>query len=225
MKKIFILAILMTIFSFSKAQTYTWTGFVPIFDNTTDTIPIVVSGLPNVIDSSFGVAHICIDITHTYKNDLVVKMLSPPEHYVVLIQGIGGSADNFLGTCMGMDGTPWSNSQAPYTGLFVPIGNIANFNNGQNPNGTWKLIVSDVANADTGSVHRATIAFVNNPPVPAGTPVVNPGPTGIAICATCQTPGNAPEADLLPDMTSSAKEILVQSQRNSRCFIYFECHS
>src|SRR5205085_10679705 len=49
----------------------------------------------------------------------------------------------------------------------------------------------------------------NNPPVASGTPPVNTGPTGIAICATCQTPGNAPEADLLPDMTSSYKEILV----------------
>ena len=37
-------------------------------DNQTDTVPIIVSGLPNVIDTTFGLAHVCMTITHTYKD-------------------------------------------------------------------------------------------------------------------------------------------------------------
>ena len=169
MKKIITLAILILFSMSSKAQTCSWTGFAPILDFQTDTIPIVVSGLPTAIDTNFGVAHICMYITHTYKNDLTISMISPAGTVVTLIQSTGGSADNFWGTCMGMDGTAFTNSQAPFTGLFIPVGNIASYNNGQNPNGTWRFIVADGANADTGSVHSVSIAFVNNPPRQTGT--------------------------------------------------------
>ncbi len=208
MKKLFSAAILLLMSWTSSAQTFYWNGNSPIFDNTTDTVPIVVSGLPTVIDTSFGVAHICMNITHTYKADLLIKLVSPSGLSVTLISGIGGSADNFLGTCVGMDGTSFSNSQAPYTGIFLPTGDVSLFNNGQNPNGTWLFIVKDQATADTGSIHQASIVFVNNPPVNGNTGGGG-GPTGTYNCPTCVCPGGAAGCDLLPDMTSSAKEILV----------------
>jgi subtilisin-like proprotein convertase family protein len=190
-----------------KAQTYTWTGITYIMDNTADTVPIAVSGLPNVIDNSFGLAHVCFDITHTYKNDLLIKIMSPDGHVDTLIDNTGGSADNFLGTCVGMDGTALSNGTAPFGGLFIPISNISLLNNGQNPNGIWKLIVIDQANADTGSVHRASLEFTNNPPV-GSQGGGGGGPTGTYNCATCTCPDGSNACDLLPDMTSSYKEIL-----------------
>ncbi|MBK6839655.1 MAG: hypothetical protein IPG90_16450 [Bacteroidetes bacterium] len=61
----------------AKAQTFTWNGFMPIFDLQTDTVPIVVSGLPSVIDNSFGIGHACVTITHTYDNDLSITLMSP----------------------------------------------------------------------------------------------------------------------------------------------------
>ncbi|HNF72305.1 MAG TPA: proprotein convertase P-domain-containing protein, partial [Chitinophagaceae bacterium] len=204
MKHILFSTLVLLIAFTGRAQTFTWNGQMPIFDFTTDTIPIPVSGLPVSIDTNFGIAHICFDITHTYDNDLVIKLFSPAGDSVILIQGIGGAGDNFLGTCVGMDGTHFSNTTAPYSGIFVPIGNVAAFNNGQNPNGIWRCTVYDGAGADTGSVHMVSISFVNNPPRQgsAGT-----GPVGTYICPTCVCPGGASACDLLPDMTASAKEI------------------
>ncbi|MBK8584424.1 MAG: proprotein convertase P-domain-containing protein [Bacteroidetes bacterium] len=213
MKKLFTATILFLLSWSANAQTFSWTGVEPIMDNQTDTVPIIVSGLPNVIDTTFGLAHVCMTITHTYKNDLRVKLVSPDGLEVSIISGVGGSADNFTGTCVGMDGTAFSNGIAPYTGIYLPAGNTASFNNGQNPNGTWLFIVSDVANADTGSIRVASIVFVQNPPNPGST-TVGSGPTGDYPCPTCVCPGGAAGCDLLPDMTASGKEILDHHTEN-----------
>ena len=203
MKKIYTLVLLLAFSMIVKAQSFYWYGNMPILDLQTDTVPVVVSGLPSVIDNSFGIGHACVTITHTYDNDLSISLMSPSGSIVTLIQNMGGANDNFIGTCLGMDGTAFTNLVAPYSGLVVPIGNLASLNNGQNPNGTWKFIVTDLANADTGSIHEMSIEFTNNPP---GGGSVG-GPTGIALCATCVCPGGGTDCDLLPDMTSSAKEI------------------
>ncbi len=207
MKKFITLLILITFSILVKAQTFSWIGNEPILDLQTDTIPIVVSGLPSVIDTSFGINHACVTITHSYVSDLSIRLISPDGTTVILLQSQGGSNDNFIGTCLGMDGTAFSNLVAPYSGLMVPVGNLASLNNGQNPNGTWRFIITDVANTDTGSVHELNIEFTNNPPQQGGGGGSG-GPTGVARCATCVCPGGATDCDLLPDMTSSAKEIL-----------------
>lgn len=187
------------------AQTYNWNGSVAIQDLQTDTIPLTVSGMPTVIDTNYGLSHVCLDIIHTYKSDLIISLISPSGSSVSLIQGIGGSGDNFTGTCLGMDGTSFSNTTAPYTGIFVPTGDISSFNNGQNPNGSWRLIVRDAANSDTGFVTHFRLEFANNPPR-NGNPLV-PVSNATFTCAGCVCPGGAAACDLLPDVTSSAKEI------------------
>lgn len=198
----FLLFLLISLFSTSGiAQSFNWTGSLPIFDNQTDTVVISVSGLPSVIDSNFGITHVCVDISHTYCNDVVVKLFNAHGDSITLIQGIGGANDNFWNTCMGMDGTDFNNSIAPYSGIFVPVQDLNELNDGHDPNGDWLLVVSDVANADTGSVHSVTLEFTANPPQGGGSS--NP----VYTCATCACPNNASSCDLLPDMTSSAKEI------------------
>ena len=206
MKKIFILSLLICLSFFAKSQTFSWAGNEPILDFQRDSIPIIVNSLPNTIDTMFGVAHICMTITHSFDNDLVIRIVSPAGDSLTLIQGIGGSGDNFTGTCVGVDGTPFNSTVAPYNGLFLPFEQTSLLNNGQNPNGTWYLIVEDVAGSDTGSVHNASIEFTNNPPQynSTNTSVI---PTGTYICSTCVCPSGAFGCDLLPDMISSAKEI------------------
>ncbi|MFN8248826.1 MAG: proprotein convertase P-domain-containing protein [Ferruginibacter sp.] len=207
MRKIFTLALLALCSFAAKSQSFSWTGNEPIFDNSTINIPINVSGLQAAIDTNFGVAHICLNITHTYDADLSVSLVSPSGMSVDLFHDIGGADNNFLGTCIGMDGTAFTNAQAPYSGIFFPAGNVAGFNNGQNPNGTWTLVIKDVSAPDTGSIHSAYIEFTNNPP----RVIASSGsgaPVGTYVCATCQCPGGgAPPCDLLPDMTSSYREI------------------
>jgi subtilisin-like proprotein convertase family protein len=208
MKKIATIIVLLCFSLLLRAQTFSWSGFEAIADFQTDTIPVSVSGLPSAIDTTFGIAHICMNITHTYDADLVIKIISPDGNLRTLIQNTGGSGNNFSGTCVGVDGTAFSNASAPYTGLFVPASDISSLNNGQNPNGIWKFIVSDQGNADTGSIHTVSIEFTNNPPRQSGANISN-GPTGTYICSTCICPGGAQGCDLLPDMTASAKEIAV----------------
>ncbi|CAN5846326.1 hypothetical protein BH11BAC4_BH11BAC4_12020 [soil metagenome] len=219
MKKIFTIIILIACSFFAKAQTFTWNGNIPILDNTTDTIPITVSGLPSVIDNNFGIAHICMNITHSYDADLYIRLLSPAGTTVVLIQNIGGSGNNFYGTCVGMDGVAFTAAQPPYGGIFFPAGEVSSFNTGQNPNGVWRLLVEDISAPDEGSIQMASIEFTNNPP----RVIASSGsgaPVGTYLCASCTCPGGgAPPCDLLPDMTASAKEIL-QNHTEEPGFLY-----
>ncbi len=205
MKNIFLLAIVLCFSFFAKAQTFSWSGSEPVADFQRDSIPIVVSGLPSSIDTTFGLAHICNSITHTYLGDLVIRIVAPNGDSLTLIQGTGGGGDNFNGTCVGVDGTLFSNTTAPYNGLFQPFEHTSLLNNGMNPNGTWYLIVQDVAAGDIGTITNASIEFTNNPPQYNGSTTVIP--TGTYVCPTCVCPGGAAACDLLPDMTSSYKEI------------------
>src|SRR4051812_47468918 len=103
MKTLYV-AICFVVISFGgRAQTFSWGGLAYIFDFQTDTIHVPVSGLSSTIDTTFGIAHICFNITHTYDADLSVKLVSPAGTTVSLIQTKGGSGDNFIGTCVGMD--------------------------------------------------------------------------------------------------------------------------
>ena len=209
MRKFTIIALLAICAFAAKAQTYSWNGYGPIRDLETDTIPIVVNNMTAAINTTYGLAHICFDMYHSYKSDLVIKLISPDGTSVILVQGVGGNGANFLGTCVGMDGIPFANGQPPYTGTFLSTGDVNIFNNGQNPNGTWKLLVSDIAASDTGSVRSLSISFANNPPASNGTGGTNVGPAGPFVCPTCVCPGGAAGCDLLPDMTASGREILV----------------
>ncbi len=208
MNKIFSLAIVFLITITLHAQTFTWSGYRPIIDNQSDTIPITVSGMTAAITSTYGISKACFDVYHSYKSDVTISLISPEGTVVKLVENIGGSSDNFLGTCVANDGIPFANGLAPFTGIFLPIQDVNNFNNGQNPNGVWKMVVKDVATPDTGSIRFASIHFSNNPPASNGTGGNNVGPAGPFVCATCVCPGGATGCDLLPDVTSSAKEIL-----------------
>ncbi|MEO8416986.1 MAG: proprotein convertase P-domain-containing protein [Ginsengibacter sp.] len=206
MMRLYTTLILIAFSFFARGQTFSWTGYHHIDDGTTFNVPINVSGLQTTLNNSFGVAHICVDITHSYDADLIVKLQSPAGTIVTLIQEIGGAGNNFTGTCIGMDGVAFSIASAPYTGLFFPVGEINTFNDGQNPNGTWLLTVTDLNAPDTGSLHSASILFTNNPPVQPGVPGLG-APVGTYLCGSCTCPGGLPGCDLLPDMTASGKEL------------------
>src|SRR6186713_1627594 len=98
--RIYFTLVLISLSLFAKAQTFTWTGYHHIADGTTFTIPINVSGLQNSINNNFGVAHVCLNITHSYVSDLTIRLQSPAGTSVTLVQNIGGAGDNFLGCCL-----------------------------------------------------------------------------------------------------------------------------
>jgi subtilisin-like proprotein convertase family protein len=138
----------------------------------------VPSGLPVAIPdgNAAGVTHVFpvgenvvltdvnarVEIQHTYVGDLKIELESPLGTRITLLDrpGVpastyGCSNDNLNVTfddasglnlesyCAGSN--PW------YVGVAAPVGSLAAFN-GQSTAGDWKLIVSDNAGADTGSI-------------------------------------------------------------------------
>ena len=145
-------------------QTFTG-GSGPINDNATIDIPVSVSGLPASIDTlNFGLETVCINLNHTYDADLTVWIVAPDGTTGLLFSNVGGGDDNFTNTCLNADAaTSLSSGTAPFTGTFMPLGQMGLVNNGQNPNGTWNLRVNDNYGADQGNVISFSITFGSNP--------------------------------------------------------------
>lgn len=208
MRKIFTIALLLCSF-FSRAQTFNWSGYSLIQHDVNDTIIIPVTGLSNSINHDFGIAGVCFDILHGNKTSLWIMLVAPDGQSVLLTDGHGAANQDFIGTCFGMDGVPIGNGTAPFTGNWLPSGDINTLNNGQNPNGNWLLVINDHhgLSTDTGSIRFASINFTTGPPLSHGTGGTNTGPSGPFVKAGLVCPGGASSCDLLPDMTASALHI------------------
>lgn len=151
----------------AKSQTFNGGGGAIPDNGPQVAFPVLVSGLPGVINSSFGLETVCLNISHPYTGDLSVKLQAPDGTTVNLVMNIGGGGNNFTNTCLNT-GSPNSITSvgAPFTGTFSPMGSMGNVNNGQNGNGTWNLLVQDNAGSDVGNVIDFAITFGNNPAQP-----------------------------------------------------------
>jgi len=94
-------------------------------------VDIPVSG----VDGAKGLA-VSVDITHTYRGDLVVTLLKGGTAVKTLVKNQGGSADNLVDT---------------YTLTAAELGSSVN--------GTWTLNVADTAAQDVGTINKVTLAF------------------------------------------------------------------
>lgn len=130
--------------------------------------PINVSGLsPATLTSSFGLETVCINITHTYVGDLIIRLLAPDGTITDMAVTIGGGGHDYTGTCFNQSGaTNIGTASAPFTGTYRPMGSLGDINNGQPGDGTWYLLVQDVGPADTGSLIDVSLTFGPHPAVP-----------------------------------------------------------
>ncbi|HKQ52672.1 MAG TPA: proprotein convertase P-domain-containing protein, partial [Pyrinomonadaceae bacterium] len=161
------------------AVTRTRTGSaVTIPDNSTTgvNIPLSVSGFTGRIsdlDFKLGGSSCSTDalstsvgLNHSWVGDLVVTLKSPQGTVVTLIDRAGGvnnEGHNFCNTTLDDESAGSSiegitPEQAPYTGTFKPAGPLSAFD-GENPNGTWTLNVSDRAAEDTGSLRTFSLVI------------------------------------------------------------------
>lgn len=156
--------IFLNFFSFLYSQTFTG-GSGPILDLQTISIPATVSLPQTSIDTAiFGLETVCIDLTHTWLADLTIELVAPDGSSRMLATGVGGGDDNMTNTCFNNDsGTPIQNGIAPFTGTFKPMGQMGAVNNGQDPNGTWYLRISDSYGQDEGQLLSWSLTFGNNP--------------------------------------------------------------
>ncbi|MFD4377423.1 S8 family peptidase [Streptomyces sp. NPDC058486] len=103
-----------------------------IADNATVESPVTVSGVPGNAPSTLQVP---VNIVHTYIGDLQVQLIAPDgTAYTLKGFGTGGSSDNINTTY-----TVNASSEVA--------------------NGTWKLRVTDNANADTGKIDSWALQF------------------------------------------------------------------
>jgi aminopeptidase S len=112
----------------------------PRFENPTDVAipdlstvesPITVTGVPGNAPGDLAVG---VDISHTYRGDLVVDVIAPDGSVYNLHNRSGGSADNLVATYT-------VNASAEVA------------------NGTWRLRVRDAARADTGTINGWSLQF------------------------------------------------------------------
>lgn len=156
-------------------------GDIPDGSSLSTSYPIEVSGV-GIINSSYGVANICIDITHPWVGDLEIFIQAPDGTKVPLSIQNGGSGDNFTGTCFnGVAPIPIRNGKAPFSGEYTPDGALSNLNNGQNADGQWALLIRDIWEFGTGKINSWNITFNNTPAPP---------PPNIPTCMSNPPAGN-----------------------------------
>jgi subtilisin-like proprotein convertase family protein len=137
-------------------------------------IPLVVSGFTGRISDlnfKFGgtacsttAGSTTVGLDHTWVGDLVMTLTSPQGTVVTLMNQPGGDFNeghNFCNTLLddesaGISIQSVTTAQAPYVGSFKPNTPLSAFD-GENPNGTWTLNVSDRAELDTGSVRAFSL--------------------------------------------------------------------
>jgi subtilisin-like proprotein convertase family protein len=131
-----------------------------IVDNGVMMDSIMVSGLPTSLNSG-DLASVCLDIFHSFDSDLTIDLISPSGTIFNLSTANGGAEDNYIGTCFDMSAAASINTgDAPFVGSFIPEG-AGGFDvfNGEDPNGYWKLMITDGFNGDAGALTQFHINF------------------------------------------------------------------
>jgi subtilisin-like proprotein convertase family protein len=126
-----------------------------IIDLATFTSNRNVSGLSGVLTD----VNVTLNISHTWDADLDVYLISPTGTRIELFTDVGGSGDNFTNTTLD-DEAAFSIAlgSAPFSGSFKPGGLLSGFD-GQDPNGTWRLEVSDDQPNDSGTLNSWSLTL------------------------------------------------------------------
>jgi subtilisin-like proprotein convertase family protein len=128
-----------------------------------------VSGLlPSVIDNTFGLEEIHVNVSHPAVEELHLYLKSPSGIEVDLSGVLSCKGAGFTETKFS-NHNPVSVSigAAPYTGTYKPIGNMGRFNTGKPGNGTWTLYIKDfVAGANAGTLLSWSLKFSTTPAKP-----------------------------------------------------------
>lgn len=106
-----------------------------------------------------------VGLNHSWVGDLRVTLTSPQGTTVTLVNrpggpGFGSDGNNFCQTVFDDEGgrpiQTVGPSDAPHSGNFTPASPLRAFD-GEDPNGTWMLNVSDREGGDTGSVRAFSL--------------------------------------------------------------------
>lgn len=177
--KCFIILIIPLAYTSFYSQTFSSGTNVTIPDAGSEVCSdISVSGLASSIDGTFGLETVCIKINHDYTGDLDIFLVAPDGTRIELSTDNGGSGDEYgsgtnnnggTPTCFDMTaGTNITAGSAPFQSNYVPEGDLGDANNGQDPNGTWSLCVTDDAAGVSGFINAWQLTFGGSPAPPSG---------------------------------------------------------
>ncbi|HEY4309282.1 MAG TPA: proprotein convertase P-domain-containing protein [Pirellulales bacterium] len=129
-----------------------------VADMATTLSTAVATGLAGAITD----INVSLTLHHTNDSDLNVTLISPDGTYVPLINHSGGSGANFINTTLDDQAIKAIGSgTAPFTGSFKPA-SVLSALNGKNPNGTWKLLVSDTVSGNSGTLDSWSLKITTN---------------------------------------------------------------
>ena len=145
---------------------------INIPDNNTTGITSVLN-VPFANKVSILDVNVTLNLTHPWVGDLTITLTSPNDTQVTLVSSRNDSGDNYTNTVFDDDAsnTIASNS-APYTGSFLPVNALSNFNS-EFSNGNWTLKVVDNGPEDIGSLDNWSLEICGNPPLNFSLPVSN----------------------------------------------------
>ncbi len=194
-----ILFLSMTVFTFAQSF-YGTGGAIHDFKGgfKIDSFPIKVSGLKSKIDNNFGIAKICFTILHPKVSDLKIELLSPDGTSIWLTNRNGKDRGrHYTNTCFRSNGFSGYVHQAgaPFTGEYIPDGRMTFLNNGQDPNGTWYLMIQDLRTGERGALNFVTLEFSENP-----TPNTDVSPCSMEDGTACKCADGSEGCELLPDL-------------------------
>lgn len=152
-----------------QAQTFSAKN-VELYDNFkepfTQEILIEVKDLPQKINEDFGLETVEITLLHNRTSDLKIQLQAPDGTTSWVTNRNGGLAGkNYLQTKFsqfGKDGLI-NTAKNPFTGNYIPDGQFNFFNNSQNPNGIWKLLIEDLKPEEKGFLEEVKITFGDKP--------------------------------------------------------------
>lgn len=162
----------------STTTTVSRTPALALADNALTTDTVVVAGAGGALAKVV----LYTEIRHTYCADLDIRLISPSGTSVVVTTDGGGSFDDvFRGTSFDPDAlvpvtdTLFTNLVA--VPLVSPEGSFDVFL-GENPNGAWKLAITDDLGTNVGFLDRWDLALTTVTPPTLPTPVVVVGSGG-----------------------------------------------
>ena len=221
------LYILFVVLTFQvKSQTFTVSPNTAIVDYTNVYIDLTVTGV-GVIDCAYGLDIVCLDITHTFDDDLELYLIDPQGSVFELSLDNGDANNDYTNTCFDMSSaSSITSGTPPYNGTFSPQGtlNFNNANNGQNANGVWQLQIYDDGNGDIGTLNDFSLTFAANPEcdaTPPTFPVVEDCNGGTTVCSDASFSGNSSGLGNRNDLTPENRGCLNDNENESSWY-YFQ---
>ena len=154
---------------------------LPITDHTLTTSSATLSGVP--AGANITTLSLRFNATHTYTGDCIINLKAPNGKIYNMFNRHGGGGDNWSNTVFSTSATtPVSAGSAPFTGTWLPTGDMSVGGGGQvsntitiselyaTPNGTWTVYVYDAAGADAGTFQNWTLTLDYGPAPPTWSP-------------------------------------------------------